>query len=36
MAQALGMSQSELNRLQDRRYRSVVLALEHETSDEVA
>ena len=35
IAEALGMSQSELNRLQDRRYRSVVLALEHETSDEV-
>lgn len=35
MAEALGMSQSELNRLQDRLYRSVVLALEHETSDEV-
>ncbi len=35
MAEALGMSQSELNRLQDRLYRSVVLALEHETSDAV-
>ena len=35
MADALGMSQSELNRLQDRMFRSVVLALEHETSDEV-
>ena len=35
MADALGMSQSELNRLQDRMFRSVVLALEHETADEV-
>ena len=35
MAIALGMSQSELNRLQDRMFRSVVLALEHETADEV-
>ena len=35
MAEALGMSQSELNRLQDRMFRSVVLALEHETADEV-
>ena len=35
MAEALGMSQNELNRLQDRMFRSVVLALEHETADEV-
>ncbi len=35
MAEALGMSQSELSRLQDRMFRSVVLALEHETADEV-
>jgi RNA polymerase sigma factor for flagellar operon FliA len=35
MAEALGMSQSELNRLQDRMFRSVVLALEHETADDV-
>ena len=35
MADALGMSQSELSRLQDRMFRSVVLALEHETADEV-
>ena len=35
MAEALGMSQNELNRLQDRMFRSVVLALEHETADDV-
>ena len=35
VAEGLGMSQSELNRLQDRMFRSVVLALEHETTDEV-
>lgn len=35
MADALGMNQTELNRLQDRMFRSVVLALEHETNDEV-
>lgn len=35
MADALGMSQSELHRLQDRMFRSVVLALEHETADDV-
>ncbi len=35
MAEALGMSQSELNRLQDRMFRSVVLALEHETADDI-
>ena len=35
MSEALGMSQSELNRLQDRMFRSVVLALEHETADDV-
>ena len=29
------MSQTELNRLQDRMFRSVVLALEHETADDV-
>lgn len=33
MAHALGMSRSELARLQDRLFRSVVLALEHEVSD---
>ncbi len=35
MAEALGMSRNELHRLQDRMFRSVVLALEHETTDEV-
>jgi RNA polymerase sigma factor FliA len=35
MSEALGMSQSELARLQDRMFRSVVLALEHETADDV-
>jgi RNA polymerase sigma factor for flagellar operon FliA len=35
MSEALGMSQNELNRLQDRMFRSVVLALEHETADDV-
>jgi RNA polymerase sigma factor for flagellar operon FliA len=35
MSEALGMSQSELNRLQDRMFRSVVLALEYETADDV-
>jgi RNA polymerase sigma factor for flagellar operon FliA len=35
MSEALGMTQSELNRLQDRMFRSVVLALEHETADDV-
>lgn len=35
MAEALGMSHSELHRLQDRMFRSVVLALEHETADDV-
>ncbi len=35
MSEALGMSGSELHRLQDRMFKSVVLALEHETSDEV-
>ncbi|MCU0267064.1 MAG: FliA/WhiG family RNA polymerase sigma factor [Acidimicrobiales bacterium] len=33
MAEALGMTRSELNRLQDRLFRSVVLALEHEVSE---
>jgi RNA polymerase sigma factor for flagellar operon FliA len=33
MAGALGMSKDELARLQDRLFRSVVLALEHEVSD---
>jgi RNA polymerase sigma factor for flagellar operon FliA len=33
MAQALGMSRSELARLQDRMFRSVVLALEHEVAE---
>lgn len=35
MSVALGMSKTELNRLQDRMFRSVVLALEHETADDV-
>jgi RNA polymerase sigma factor for flagellar operon FliA len=35
MSEALGMTRSELNRLQDRMFRSVVLALEHETADDV-
>src|SRR5262249_52329751 len=34
MADALGMSRTELSRLQDRLFRSVVLALEHEVNDE--
>jgi RNA polymerase sigma factor for flagellar operon FliA len=34
MAEALGMTPQELNRLQDRMFRSVVLALEHEVSDD--
>ena len=34
MAEALGMTRDELSRLQDRMFRSVVLALEHEVSDE--
>jgi RNA polymerase sigma factor for flagellar operon FliA len=34
MADALGMSRAELSRLQDRLFRSVVLALEHEVNDE--
>ncbi len=33
MAEALGMTPQELSRLQDRLFRSVVLALEHEVSD---
>lgn len=33
MADALGVSRSELARLQDRLFRSVVLALDHETND---
>ncbi|KAA0233379.1 MAG: RNA polymerase sigma factor FliA [Acidimicrobiales bacterium] len=33
MADALGMSREDLNRLQDRLFRSVVLALEHEVND---
>ena len=33
MAEALGMTRDELTRLQDRMFRSVVLALEHEVSD---
>jgi RNA polymerase sigma factor for flagellar operon FliA len=33
MATALGMTRAELSRLQDRMFRSVVLALEHEVSD---
>jgi RNA polymerase sigma factor for flagellar operon FliA len=35
MSEALGMTRAELNRLQDRMFRSVVLALEHETADDV-
>ncbi|MCX7621656.1 MAG: FliA/WhiG family RNA polymerase sigma factor [Acidimicrobiales bacterium] len=34
MADALGMTREELSRLQDRMFRSVVLALEHEVTDE--
>jgi RNA polymerase sigma factor for flagellar operon FliA len=34
MAQALDMTRDELSRLQDRMFRSVVLALEHEVSDD--
>ena len=34
MAEALDMSREELSRLQDRMFRSVVLALEHEVTDE--
>lgn len=34
MAEALGMTPYELSRLQDRMFRSVVLALEHEVSDD--
>jgi RNA polymerase sigma factor for flagellar operon FliA len=34
MAEALGMTPHELSRLQDRMFRSVVLALEHEVSDD--
>lgn len=34
MAEALGMSRDELNRLQDRMFRSVVLALEHEVNED--
>lgn len=35
MADALSMETNELNRLRDRMFRSVVLALEHEVSDDV-
>ncbi|NCG23094.1 MAG: FliA/WhiG family RNA polymerase sigma factor [Actinobacteria bacterium] len=35
VGEALGMNQSELSRLQDRMFRSIVLALDHETTDEV-
>ncbi len=35
MAEALSMDTNELNRLRDRMFRSVVLALEHEVSDDV-
>ena len=35
LAEALGMSKSEIDRLKARMYRSVVLALEHEASDGV-
>ncbi|MEZ5144488.1 MAG: FliA/WhiG family RNA polymerase sigma factor [Acidimicrobiales bacterium] len=34
MAEALGMTRQELSRLQDRMFRSVVLALEHEVTDD--
>ncbi len=34
MAEALNMKRSELHRLQDRMFRSVVLALEHEVNDD--
>ena len=34
MAEALGMTRDELSRLQDRMFRSVVLALEHEVNDD--
>ena len=34
MAEELGISRSELDRLQDRMFRSVVLALEHEVTDD--
>jgi RNA polymerase sigma factor FliA len=34
MADALGMTRDELRRLQDRMFRSVVLALEHEVTDD--
>jgi RNA polymerase sigma factor for flagellar operon FliA len=34
VAQELGMSMDELNRLQDRMFRSVVLALEHEVTED--
>lgn len=34
MAESLGVSRQELNKLQDRLFRSVVLALDHETSDD--
>ncbi len=34
MADALGVSMDELSRLRDRLFRSVVLALDHETSDD--
>jgi RNA polymerase sigma factor FliA len=34
MAEALGMTPQELSRLQDRMFRSVVLALEHEVNDD--
>jgi RNA polymerase sigma factor for flagellar operon FliA len=34
MAEALGMTRDELSRLQDRLFRSVVLALEHEVNED--
>jgi RNA polymerase sigma factor for flagellar operon FliA len=34
MAEALGMTRDELSRLQDRMFRSVVLALEHEVNED--
>ncbi len=35
MAEALSMTTEELNRLQDRMFRSVVLALDHEVTDDI-
>lgn len=35
VGEALGMNQSELSRLQDRMFRSIILALDHATTDEL-